>query len=110
MLGIFRPIGVLWKVLFLLHFIITLLLLYPLFYVFLTRKQWYPMAFKLKRFCLRDYNFKALNSKGKNMKAWLHGETIVAYLESQDSSALILEDFEALKLFSGKFDLLNKVF
>ena len=75
MQGIFRPIGVLWKVLFLLHFIITLLLLYPLFYVFLMRKAWYPMAFKLKRFWAHmlifpvgifysvDYRFKPLPGK-----------------------------------------------
>jgi 1-acyl-sn-glycerol-3-phosphate acyltransferase len=46
---ILRPLGVLWKVLFLLHFIITLVLLYPLFYLFLMREKWYPSAFKLKR-------------------------------------------------------------
>lgn len=50
MQGIFRPIGVLWKVLFLLHFIISLILLYPFFYLLLLRKDWYPAAFKLKRF------------------------------------------------------------
>lgn len=50
MQGIFRPIGVLWKVLFLLNFVVTLLLLYPFFYVLLLRKEWYPIAFKLKRF------------------------------------------------------------
>lgn len=50
MQGIFRPFGVLWKVLFLLHFVVTLTLLYPLFYLFLMRKEWYPLAFKLKRF------------------------------------------------------------
>lgn len=50
MQGIFRPIGVLWKVMFLLHFIITLIILYPLFYLLLTRKAWYGLAFKLKRF------------------------------------------------------------
>ncbi len=50
MQGIFRPIGVLWKVMFLLHFTLTLIILYPFFYIFLMRKDWYPMAFKLKRF------------------------------------------------------------
>ncbi len=50
MQGILRPIGVLWKVLFLLHFAITLIILFPLFYVFLTREKWYPAAFALKRF------------------------------------------------------------
>ena len=75
MQGIFRPIGVLWKVLFLLHFTLTLILLYPFFYVLLLRKDWYPMAFKLKRFWAHvlifpvgifykvDYKFKPLPGK-----------------------------------------------
>jgi 1-acyl-sn-glycerol-3-phosphate acyltransferase len=48
--GIFRPLGVLWKVLFLLNFVITLIILYPLFYLLLSRKAWYRHAFILKRF------------------------------------------------------------
>lgn len=40
----------LWKLLFLLNFVLGLLLLYPLFYVLLSRKKWFPFAFKLKRF------------------------------------------------------------
>jgi 1-acyl-sn-glycerol-3-phosphate acyltransferase len=75
MQGIFRPFGVLWKVLFLLHFIITLALLYPLFYLFLSRKEWYKLAFKLKRFWAHllvfplgifyrvDYRFKPIAGK-----------------------------------------------
>lgn len=40
----------LWKLLFLLNFVLGLLLLYPLFYVFLSRKKWFPLAFQLKKF------------------------------------------------------------
>jgi 1-acyl-sn-glycerol-3-phosphate acyltransferase len=40
----------LWKLLFLLNFILGLLVLYPLFYLFLSRKKWFPLAFKLKKF------------------------------------------------------------
>ena len=40
----------LWKTLFLLNFILGLVILYPLFYIFLSRKDWFPYAFKLKRF------------------------------------------------------------
>ncbi len=50
MQGIFRPFGVLWKVLFLLHFVITLIILYPFFYFFLAKKDRFPYAFKLMRF------------------------------------------------------------
>lgn len=75
MQGIFRPIGLLWKVLFLLHFVVTLIILYPFFYVCLMRKDWYPMAFKLKRFWAHllifpmgifysvDYRFKPVAGK-----------------------------------------------
>lgn len=40
---------VLWKLLFLLNFVIGLLVLFPIFYVLLLRPQWFPYAFKLKR-------------------------------------------------------------
>ena len=40
----------LWKLLFLLNFVLGLLVLYPLFYILLSRKKWFPLAFKLKKF------------------------------------------------------------
>jgi 1-acyl-sn-glycerol-3-phosphate acyltransferase len=40
----------LWKLLFLLNFVLGLLILYPVFYLFLSRKRWFPLAFKLKKF------------------------------------------------------------
>lgn len=40
----------LWKLLFLLNFVLGLLVLYPLFYILLSRKKWFPHAFKLKKF------------------------------------------------------------
>jgi 1-acyl-sn-glycerol-3-phosphate acyltransferase len=43
----------LWKLLFLLNFVLGLLVLYPLFYVFLSRKKWFPVAFRLKKFWAR---------------------------------------------------------
>ena len=36
--------------LFLLNFVLGLLVLYPLFYILLSRKKWFPLAFKLKKF------------------------------------------------------------
>ncbi|HRG38172.1 MAG TPA: lysophospholipid acyltransferase family protein [Bacteroidia bacterium] len=39
----------LWKLLFLLNFVLGLLILYPFFYLFLSRKKWFPLAFKLKK-------------------------------------------------------------
>jgi 1-acyl-sn-glycerol-3-phosphate acyltransferase len=43
----------LWKLVFLLNFVLGLLILYPLFYLFLSRKKWFPIAFKLKKFWAR---------------------------------------------------------
>jgi 1-acyl-sn-glycerol-3-phosphate acyltransferase len=40
----------LWKLLFLLNFVLGLLILYPLFYLFLSHKKWFPLAFRLKKF------------------------------------------------------------
>ncbi|HEX8516630.1 MAG TPA: lysophospholipid acyltransferase family protein [Bacteroidia bacterium] len=40
----------LWKILFLLNFVIGLIVLYPLFYLFLSRRDWFPAAFSLKKF------------------------------------------------------------
>lgn len=40
---------ILWKALFLLNFIVSLIILYPLFFILLSKKKWYPMAFKLKK-------------------------------------------------------------
>jgi len=42
--------GILWKTYFLLYFSLTLMLLFPLFYIFLLSPSFYPIAFKLKRF------------------------------------------------------------
>ena len=39
----------LWKVLFLLNFVLGMLLLYPFFYLFLSNKKWFSAAFRLKK-------------------------------------------------------------
>lgn len=44
---------VLWKTLFILNFVIGLIVLYPLFYIFLSKRAWYPKAFSLMRFWAR---------------------------------------------------------
>lgn len=41
---------VLWKTLFLLNFVLGLLVLYPFFYILLSRREWFPAAFRLKKF------------------------------------------------------------
>lgn len=43
----------LWKLLFLLNFVLGLILLYPLFFIFLSKEVWFPHAFKLKKFWAR---------------------------------------------------------
>jgi 1-acyl-sn-glycerol-3-phosphate acyltransferase len=40
----------LWKIVFLLNFVLGLIILYPLFYVLLSKKKWFPKAFQLKKF------------------------------------------------------------
>lgn len=44
---------VLWKSLFILNFVIGLIVLYPFFYIFLSKRAWYPKAFVLMRFWAR---------------------------------------------------------
>lgn len=40
----------LWKLFFVLNFLLGLIVLYPLFRILLSKKKWYPAAFRLKRF------------------------------------------------------------
>lgn len=40
---------ILWKALFMLNFILSLIILYPIFYILLSRKEWFPKAFILKK-------------------------------------------------------------
>ncbi len=40
----------LWKTLFVFNFGIGLLVMYPLFYILLSKREWFPKAFTLKRF------------------------------------------------------------
>ena len=44
---------ILWKALFILNFAVSLILLYPLFYILLSRKEWFPQAFKVKKIWAR---------------------------------------------------------
>jgi 1-acyl-sn-glycerol-3-phosphate acyltransferase len=39
-----------WKTLFLLNFVLGLIILYPFFYILLSRREWFPKAFQLKKF------------------------------------------------------------
>ncbi|MBL7892977.1 MAG: 1-acyl-sn-glycerol-3-phosphate acyltransferase [Bacteroidia bacterium] len=53
-MNIFKAIArSLWKLLFVLNFVTGLLVLYPLFYILLSREAWFPMALTLKRFWAR---------------------------------------------------------
>jgi len=38
-----------WKTIFILNFVLGLIVLYPLFFVFLSKRKWFPIAFKLKK-------------------------------------------------------------
>ena len=108
MQGIFRPFGVLWKVLFLLHFCITLMLFFPLFYLFLSKKKWYVYAFKLKRlwahvlifpmgiFYTVDYRFTPV--KGKT---YVYCANHTSYIDIIISYCVLSEYF----VFMGKQEL-----
>ncbi|MEM9022495.1 MAG: lysophospholipid acyltransferase family protein [Bacteroidota bacterium] len=50
MYTLLAPLRVLWKVYFFLVFSLTLILLYPVFYLFLSRQKWFPLAFQSMRF------------------------------------------------------------
>lgn len=39
----------LWKTLFVVNFALGLIVLYPLFFIFLLRERWFPLAFRLKK-------------------------------------------------------------
>jgi len=43
----------LWKIVFVLNFMLGLIILYPIFYLLLSKKEWFPKAFWLKRFWAR---------------------------------------------------------
>ncbi len=43
----------LWKTLFLLNFVLSLIVLFPLFYIFLLKEKWFPKAFLLFKFWAR---------------------------------------------------------
>ena len=58
--------------------------------------------FKFKRFSLRKDHLQNLECKGKSLKSWLHGETIVAYLESRNPTSFVFEDFQTQRIFSNK--------
>jgi 1-acyl-sn-glycerol-3-phosphate acyltransferase len=49
--------GIIWKTYFLLYFSVTLILLFPLFYLFLLHRSLYPYAFVLKKFWARVLAF-----------------------------------------------------
>lgn len=42
--------GIIWKTFFVIYFVVTMVLLYPFFYLFLSREKWYRYSFRLMRF------------------------------------------------------------
>jgi len=42
-----------WKTIFVLNFVLGLIILYPFFYLLLSKKSWFPKAFRLKKFWSR---------------------------------------------------------
>ena len=67
------------------------------------------LVYKFPRLSLNDRHLQALQSSKTSREAWLHGETIVAYLESQKASAFIFEDFHTQMIFKDKRQVKLKV-
>src|ERR1051325_3977943 len=49
----------LWKIWFVLNFLITLILLYPVFLILLSNEKWFPAAFRLMRFWAKELCYGA---------------------------------------------------
>ncbi|GAB4138068.1 MAG: lysophospholipid acyltransferase family protein [Bacteroidia bacterium] len=47
------PFRAVWKIFFVLNFVISLIVLYPVFFILLSRENWYPAAFRIMRFWAR---------------------------------------------------------
>ncbi len=43
----------LWKTFFILNFVLGLIVLYPFFFILLSKRKWFPLAYRLKRFWAR---------------------------------------------------------
>ena len=67
-------------------------------------------TYKFNSFFLRETNFKNLECKSKTLKAWLHGATIVAYLECQNTTAFIIESFVYIDPYGKKEEASNRAF
>src|SRR5947209_4782860 len=46
---LFLPLQLLWRIWFFANFGITFFLFYPLFAIFLSKRSWFPLVFKLKK-------------------------------------------------------------
>jgi 1-acyl-sn-glycerol-3-phosphate acyltransferase len=98
----------LWKTLFLFNFVLGLVVLYPFFYLFLSRKSWFPLAFKLKRFwaawiMLVPGLFLKVTRKSENSypKTCIYCGNHVSYLDIVSSYLVVPEYY----VFMGKQEL-----
>jgi hypothetical protein len=64
--------------------------------------------YKFSRFSLCDRHLTHLESSKTSKEAWLHGETIVAFLEIQKCKAYIFEDYETMWMFGNMEVKLDK--
>lgn len=98
----------LWKTLFLLNFVLGLVVLYPFFYLFLSKKSWFPLAFKLKKFwaawimLVPGLFLKVTRKSGHSYpKTCIYCGNHVSYLDIV-SSYLVVPDYY---VFMGKQEL-----
>lgn len=107
--NLLKPIYFMYKLWIGLVFWLTLLLLYPFFAILLSRKAWFPLAFKLKRLWSFGFQVLLLCPVQKTMEASLpKGPYIVvsnhsSYLDTIFMYSIIPDYF----LFIGKGELLK---
>lgn len=99
---------VLYKIYFALYFALTLLLFYPFFRVLLSRKKWFPAAFKLMRLYAKLWLFFTgikLVVKGKNNVIKNEPHIICANHSSYIDIPCLYSFFDKYFVFTGKQEI-----
>ena len=77
--------ALLWRVLFFINLVLTLLILYPFFYVFLSKEKWFKHAFKLKKIWARFLTYDVGIFHKVEMKGKLHKKGVYVYCPNHTS-------------------------
>ncbi|HEY4798100.1 MAG TPA: lysophospholipid acyltransferase family protein [Bacteroidia bacterium] len=100
---------VLWKSWFLLNFLITLLLLYPVFLVLLSKEKWFAFAFRLMRFWAKWLAYGAgIIPVVKNKIIWENTPSPCVFVSNHSSYLDIIMSYVSISkyfVFIGKQEL-----